>query len=127
MGEQPDAAALVGNGPPVVQGNDLVQLSKTRAGIAGGLADAEGVAVRRDLDGLRIVQHVHRRAAPVAGEDEAHALRVPHIGLYRGGAHHDDIRIAQIAGDIFRHVKAVAGARVTEDHILTHGYPLLCF
>ena len=72
-----------------------------------------------EYESLRTMLDAGQTAA-VAREDEADALGIAHVrdrGLF---AHKDDVRVAQLLGDGFRHVETVAGARVAEDHIFAH-------
>lgn len=120
MRQQPDARALVRHGRPVAQGDDAVELVQAGAHVARVLADAERIRREADLDLAQRLLHAAGQTAAVAREDEADALGVTHVrdrGLF---AHKDDVRVAQLPGDGFRHVETVAGARVAEDHIFAH-------
>ena len=118
--QQPDARALVRHGRPVAQGDDAVELVQAGAHVARVLADAERIRREADLDLAQRLLHAAGQTAAVAREDEADALGVTHVrdrGLF---AHKDNVRVAQLPGDGFRHVETVAGARVAEDHIFAH-------
>ena len=118
--QQPDARALVRHGRPVAQGDDAVELVQTGAHIARILADAERVRREADLNLAQGFLHAAGQTAAVAREDEADALGIAHIRDRGLPAHENDVRVAQLPGNGFRHVETVAGARVAEDHIFAH-------
>ena len=64
--------------------------------------------------------HAAGQTAAVAREDEADAPGVTHIRDRGLPAHENDVRVAQLPGNGFRHVETVSGARVAEDHIFAH-------
>ena len=118
--QHPDARALVRHGRPVAQGDDAVELVQAGAHIARILADAERVRREADPDLAQRLLHAAGQTAAVAREDEADAPGVTHIRDRRLPAHENDVRVAQLPGNGFRHVETVSGARVAEDHIFAH-------
>ena len=118
--QQPDARALVRHGRPVAQGDDAVELVQAGAHIARILADAERVRREADLDLAQGFLHAAGQTAAVAREDEADTLGIAHVRDRGLPAHENDVRIAQLPGNGFRHVETVAGTRVAEDHIFAH-------
>ena len=99
---------------------NAVERVQPRAHVARVLADGKGVRREADPDPAQRFLHTAGQPAAVAREDETDAPGVAHVrdrGLF---AHEDDVRVAQLAGDGFGHVEAVAGAGIAEDHIFSH-------
>ena len=105
---------------PVVQRDDVVDDAQPDAGIASVTDDTEGVSLGGNLNPLHIFLHISGQTAGIAGEDKAHLLCLLHIGDRGGGAHQDDVRVAQLLGEILRDIQAVAAAGVAEDDVLAH-------
>ena len=120
MREKPDARALVGKSAPKVELEVLVDLIRAAAEIARVLSDSEHICVGGDADIIEKFLDVAGQTAAVAGDDEADALRVTHVGNGGRLAHHDYVRVAQALGDVFRKVKAVAAARIAENYVFAH-------
>ena len=118
---EPDRRGMVGDSGPIVQVHNLVQLMQTAAKIAGKLLNGKAVGIGRDLNSPDIVFHIAGQAAGHAGEDETDALCLCGIRFGRKPAHHDNIGIAELAGDAFCHVQAVSRPAVAIDDVLAHG------
>ena len=120
---EPDGGGVVGDAVPVIQADDFVNLPQAAAEVAGVLLHGKLIGVRRDLDGLDKLLRVARQAARHAGENEADAFCLARVQFHGLAAHHDDVRVAQLRGDLLRHVQAVPGARIAVDDVLAHGNP----
>ena len=126
LNERGEKVTFLGDGVPVVQAHDLIDLVQAAAHVAGELLHSEGVGARGDLDGLDVLLHVAGQAAAVAGEHKAHALGLGGVGLGREGAHHDDVGVAQDLGDVLGHVETVAGAGIAIDDVFAHRRTSCC-
>ena len=90
------------------------------AGITGVADNAEGVGAGGNPDPFHILLHIPGQAAGIAGENEAHLLRLLHIGDGGSGAHQDNVRVSQLFGNVSGDVQAIAAAGVAKDDIFTH-------
>ena len=115
----------MGHPRPVVQGMEPMEDMEPAAGIPGVGDHAEGVCTGGDHDPARVFLHTAGKTAGVAGEEKAHPLALPGVKVHGLGAHHHDIRVTHLPGDVLGQIQAVARAGKAVDPVFRHEVCLL--